>query len=111
MIIGYHGTAGTAVTHVGFCLADDEEAAAGYAAHRNAGATVSEVHVHTAGLTVIEVDYDYDGCEPIIPDGCTADIVTYIDSDMQGRDHGTWMLLTQAAVDATRIVGARELTN
>ena len=58
----------------------------------------------TDTLDVVEVDYDYDSCVPVLT-GCTADIAEYIDSDECGRTHRTWMLLTPAAVAAT-IIGS-----
>lgn len=101
MTTGWHGSGTTIEAHVGFCLTDDEIAAAHYALLNDSSApTVHEVTVDTAGLTVAEVEYDYDGCEPVL-DGCAADVAVYTDCDEQGRTHRTWMLLTPAAVAAT----------
>lgn len=98
---GYHGTGATATAHIGFCLTDDDTAAAHYAqVNSPAAATVHEVTIDTTDLTVAEVEYDYDGCEPILT-GCDADVAEYIDCDEMGRTHRTWMLLTAAAVAAT----------
>jgi hypothetical protein len=99
---GYHGTGTAAVAHIGFCLTDDEVAAAHYAQLNGTEPTVYAVSTDTTDLDVVEVEYDYDGCEPVLT-GITADIATYTDCDEQGRTHRTWMLLTPAAVAATTI--------
>lgn len=99
----YHGTSGTATLHRGLCLTDDPHSAAIYAADKNDGGLVTEIALDLNGLDVIDVEYDYDGCEPIIPDGCSADVVCFADCDMQGRDHDTWLLLTDRAVSAATI--------
>lgn len=98
---GWHGTGSMAEAHVGFCLTDDDTAAEHYAVLNDSDApTLHEVTINTTGLTVAEVEYDYDGCEPVLG-GCAADVAEYLDCDEMGRTHRTWMLLTTAAVSAT----------
>lgn len=103
----FHGT-DTIALHIGICLTSDEQAAENYAEEKNDG-QVYEITFDDTGLDGEEVEYDFDDCEPIIPEGCTADYVTYTDSDMYGRDHDTTMLLTERAVAAATIVGAVEV--
>ena len=87
MTTGYHGTGATLTAHVGLCITDDETAAAHYALVNDAQApTVHGVTLDTTGLTVAEVEYDYDATEPVL-DGCTADVAEYVDCDEQGRTH------------------------
>lgn len=100
-ISGYHGGSLTAA-YVGLCLTNDETAAENYASQNGEDCRVYEL-VIAAGLTIADVEYDYDGCEPILTD-VTADVVEYLDCDEQGRTHRTWMLLTPAAVAATTIL-------
>ena len=100
-ISGYHGGSLTAA-YVGLCLTNDETAAENYAEQNGEGCRVYEV-VIGSGLNVVDVEYDYDGCEPIL-NGVTADVAEYLDCDEQGRTHRTWMLLTDAAVAATTIL-------
>jgi hypothetical protein len=103
---GYHGTGATITAHVGLCITDDEIAAAHYAMVNDSQApTVHGVTLDTTGLTVAEVSYDYDECEPVLTD-CAADVAEYEDCDEQGRTHRTWMLLTPAAVAALTVTTA-----
>lgn len=104
MTTGYHGTGPTATAYIGFCLTNDDIAARNYAMHNDATPMVHDVTIDTDTLDVVEVDYDYDSCVPVLT-GCTADVAEYIDSDECGRTHRTWMLLTPAAVAAT-IIGS-----
>jgi hypothetical protein len=106
-IIGYHGTNGQALPHIGFCVTPDQIAALHYAGE-NGGCDVTEIVIDTTDLDVEDVAYDYDGCEPKI-DGVTADIAEYTDCDEHGRTHRTWMLLTDRAVAAAHITGIVEV--
>ena len=100
MISGYHGTSDANLApYVGLCITDDILAAEHYA-DQNGGAEVLAFDIDTTNLVVVDVEYDYDGCEPIL-DGVEADVAEYLDCDEQGRTHRTWMLLTKAAVAAT----------
>ena len=107
----YHGSDEEAILHVGICVTTSPAAAANYAVHKNAGNIVTIIDIDTSGLSIEAVDYDFDDTEPIIPDDCTADIVTYTDSDMWGREHTALMLLTEAAIAAARIDGTITATD
>ncbi len=83
-----HGTGSMVEAHVGFCLTDDDTAAERYAVLNDSDApTLHEVTINTTGLTVAEVEYDYDGCEPVLG-GCAADVAEYLDCDEMGRTNG-----------------------
>jgi hypothetical protein len=99
----YHGSTETQQPRIGLCLTTSPRSAAGYAAEKNGGDVVTVITIDLAGLTVTEAEYDYDGCEPIVPTDDT-DIITYTDSDMYGHDHETYMLLTDRAVAAAAVI-------
>ena len=108
-ITTYHGSDTAITPRAGTCLTEDADTAANYAVEKNGGTTITEIVLDTDGLDGQEVDYDYDGGEPIIPPGCTADYAEYVDSDMWGRDHDSIMLLTDRAVAACTVAGTVEV--
>lgn len=103
----YHGTDNLAL-HMGICLTEDERAAANYATEKNDG-QVYELAADLTGLVGVEVEYNYDEGEAVIPEDLVADYATFVDCDMWNRDHDTTMLLTEAAVARVEVVGVLEV--
>lgn len=115
MLTGFHGATAPAI-HVGFCITDRFESAELYATDKNAGSTVAEVKVDTAGLTVVEVaDFADNGNGDWVAYGddtadvAEADIVTFLDVGLHFETHRTWRLMTSAAVAAAEIVGTYQV--
>jgi hypothetical protein len=100
----------------GWCLTDDETAAAHYA---RAGGTIAVVDLDMAGLFEILVD-GYDRVENETPadsaafrahyrDAEGADVLTYDDETDGGRQHTTWRIVSDRAIAACRVVEVRAI--
>lgn len=99
----------------GWCLTNDETAAAHYA---RAGGTIAVVELNMAGLVEVMVD-GYDRVENETPaDNMAfraawaaggADVLTYDDETDGGRQHTTWRLVSDAAIAACRVVEIRAI--
>ena len=107
----YHGFRGETLTpHIGLCLTDEVGTAESYAQ----GGKVAVVRLHPHALTKVAVEVSREDREAVTypgDDGAlgAADLLTYEDSDLQGRDHDTVRLNSDKAVRFCRvacIVGA-----
>ena len=113
----YHGflKGETLTPHIGLCLTDDLSAAESYAQGGKVAVVRFGVCVfsgpcgHPHALTKAAVEVSREGREAVTypgDDGAlgAADLLTYEDSDMQGRDHDTVRLNSDKAVRWCRVV-------
>lgn len=105
----YHGAHTAYSPHVGQCYTDDVDAARDYC--QGESGTLATIEIELSGLVVVEVaGYDHDTDEaPADRDAealaaeLGADVIVYADETERARQHRTWRLLTQRAVDAVSI--------
>lgn len=99
----------------GWCLTDDETAAAHYA---RAGGTIAVVEVDLAALNTVEVDgYNRDENETPADSAAFrarhaadgADLLVYSDETDGGREHTTWRIVSPSAIAAVRVVDTRTI--
>lgn len=101
----YHGFRGETLTpHIGLCLTDEVSTAESYAQ----GGKVAVVRLNSESLTKVAVEVSREDREAVTYPGDAgalgaADLLTYEDSDMQGRDHDTVRLNSDKAVRWCRV--------
>lgn len=110
----YHGAHTRFTAHIGLCLTDDDDAARCYATQGAAG-ELATVDVDMSALTVVEVEgYDRDENRAVGDDDeavANADVIVFDDEDPSGwRQHRTWRLMSQRAVDAMTIESVVNMT-
>jgi hypothetical protein len=108
----FHGAHTRFSTHLGLCLTDDEDTARNYAGISRGHLATMELDL--AALTVIECEaIDWDANEAPGDDGDSrdADVLVFDDADEYGREHRTWRLMTQAAIDALTVVSVVDLAD
>lgn len=102
----FHGShAGTKEGFIGICLTESPMSAWVYGGRASAQ-SIMITSLCLAGLQVKEVNgYNRDDNDAPGDDGNThgADVLIFDDEDEDGREHTTYRLMTQAAVDALTI--------
>lgn len=101
----YHGAHTAYALHIGQCYTDCRDSANDY---RQGAGVLAAIEIDLDGLTVVEVaGYDHDSDEApgdrnpaVLAEELGADVVVYSDETVMARQHQTWRLLTQRALDA-----------
>jgi len=109
----YHGNHESAVVlHPGLCLTESDDAVREYGRpgyHRPGWVHTLELDLDALGLIIVAMDgYDHDANVAPGDDGdyCGADVLVYDDETDTGRRHGTYRLMTPAALAAVTVTGS-----
>lgn len=107
----YHGTFKKEFNlHEGVCFTESRDVAETYATYQFGANLLVEAEIDTEGLKIVEINggYDHDENIAIGDDGKTiddADVLIFTDEGIDGYEHTTVRLMTEKAIEQTKIIG------